>query len=83
MCPTRKRLTTGQYLPEGISTSSTLTKLKINVSTFADFLYLLDGRLDCLSTLIIYVSEIFESAMDIRRAVSIKFLFVLFSKNNA
>ncbi|CAF1346940.1 unnamed protein product, partial [Rotaria sordida] len=38
--------------------SSSLTKLKINVKTFDDCLYLLDGRFDCLSTLIIYVTKI-------------------------
>ncbi|CAF3973203.1 unnamed protein product, partial [Rotaria sp. Silwood2] len=38
--------------------SSTLTKLKISVTIFADCLYLLDGRLDCLTTLIIDVKEI-------------------------
>ncbi|CAF1281091.1 unnamed protein product [Rotaria sordida] len=38
--------------------SSNLTELKINVTTFDDCLYLLDGRFDCLSTLIIYVFDI-------------------------
>ncbi|CAF3294041.1 unnamed protein product [Rotaria sp. Silwood2] len=38
--------------------SSTLTVLKISVKSFDDCLYLLDGRLNCLSTLIIYVEEI-------------------------
>ena len=33
--------------------SSTLTKLNICVDTFDDCLYLLDGRLECLSTLVI------------------------------
>ncbi|CAF4024620.1 unnamed protein product, partial [Rotaria sordida] len=38
--------------------SSTLTTLNINVDNFADCLYLLDGRLNCLSTLIIRVLKI-------------------------
>ncbi|CAF5136934.1 unnamed protein product, partial [Rotaria magnacalcarata] len=38
--------------------SSTLTKLKIDVNTFDDCLYILDGRLDCLSTLIIDIEKI-------------------------
>ncbi|CAF1083417.1 unnamed protein product [Adineta steineri] len=38
--------------------SSTLTTLKINVKTFDNCLYLLDGRFNCLSTLIIYVEII-------------------------
>ncbi|CAF3228767.1 unnamed protein product [Rotaria sp. Silwood2] len=39
--------------------SSTLTNLKICVINFGDCLYLLDGRLDCLSTLIIHVNRIY------------------------
>ncbi|CAF2102204.1 unnamed protein product [Rotaria magnacalcarata] len=38
--------------------SSTLTKLKIDVNTFDDCLYILDGRFDCLSTLIIDIEKI-------------------------
>ncbi|CAF4340298.1 unnamed protein product, partial [Rotaria sp. Silwood2] len=38
--------------------SSTLTELKINVETFDDCLYLLDGRFNCLSTLIINIEII-------------------------
>ncbi|CAF3381034.1 unnamed protein product [Rotaria sp. Silwood2] len=38
--------------------SSTLRTLIINVETFNDCLYLLDGRLQCLSTLIIHVEDI-------------------------
>ncbi|CAF1301761.1 unnamed protein product [Rotaria sordida] len=44
--------------PSKICMSSTLTKLKVEVKTFRDCLYLLDGRLDCLSTLIINVRYI-------------------------
>ena len=39
---------------------SNLVKLKINVPFFNDCLYLLDGRLDSLSTLIINVNTIYE-----------------------
>ncbi|CAF0740500.1 unnamed protein product [Rotaria sordida] len=45
------------YLPEISSMSSNLTELKINVETFFDWLYLLDGRLDSLSKLIINVRK--------------------------
>ncbi|CAF3733526.1 unnamed protein product, partial [Rotaria sordida] len=38
--------------------SSTLTTLKIDVETFDDCLYLLDGRFNCLSTMIVHVGEI-------------------------
>ena len=38
--------------------SSTLTKLEIDVHTFDECLYLLDGRFDCLSTLIIEIKKI-------------------------
>jgi hypothetical protein len=38
--------------------SSTLTKLKIDVSTLDDYLYILDGRFDSLSTLIIDIEKL-------------------------
>jgi hypothetical protein len=38
--------------------SSSLTQLKINVENFVDCLYLLDGRLESLSKLIINVGNI-------------------------
>jgi len=41
--------------------SSTLTVLKISVEFFDDCLYLLDGRFNCLSTLIIHVEEIADT----------------------
>ncbi|CAF1049917.1 unnamed protein product [Rotaria sordida] len=44
--------------------SSTLIKLKVNVATFDDCLYLLDGRLKHLSTLIINVKRISFSLSD-------------------
>ncbi len=50
--------------------SSTLIKLKINVVTLTDCLFLLDGRLDCLSTLIVSVSQI-SSPFDVERTVSV------------
>ncbi|CAF3926987.1 unnamed protein product [Rotaria sordida] len=45
-------------LPKTRCTSSTLTELKINVATFNDCLYLLDGNFDYLSKLIINVKKI-------------------------
>jgi hypothetical protein len=44
--------------PSTSCTSSTLIKLKVNVATFDDCLFILDGRLKCLSTLIIHVDGI-------------------------
>jgi hypothetical protein len=51
--------------------SSTLTVLKINVKTFDDCLYLLDGRLDSLLKLIIHVKEISYSTTTIDNMVSV------------
>jgi hypothetical protein len=61
--------------------SSTLIKLKINVSTFVDCLYLLDGRLDSLSTLIINVEEIHDPLLNIHTRVSITSI-IMFRKKN-
>jgi hypothetical protein len=67
---------TGSYivlsnLPSTGCTSAYLTKLDIRVNTFDDCLYLLDGRLECLSTLIIVISKIFSSSSNIVNTVSI------------
>ena len=51
--------------------SSTLTELKIDVKTFDDCLCLLDGRLNCLSSLIIYIREIANTLATIDNTVSI------------
>ncbi len=51
--------------------SSTVTVLKINVKTFDDCLYLLDGRLDSLSKLIIHVKRIQYTLRTIDNMVSI------------
>jgi hypothetical protein len=50
--------------------SSTLMKLKISVVNFADCLFLLDGRFECLSTLIIDVSSISDGIGGIGGRVS-------------
>jgi hypothetical protein len=60
--------------------SSTLIKLKIEVNTFDDCLYLLDGRLQCLSTLIIKIFEICDSLANIDNKVSI-YLIVMCIEN--
>ncbi|CAF3938309.1 unnamed protein product [Rotaria sordida] len=52
-------LLSNNYIP------STLIKLKINVVSLVDCLYLLDGSLVCLLTLIINVEHIFHSALSI------------------
>lgn len=53
-----------------ICRSSTLTKLKIYVNTFDDFLYLLDGRFQSLSTLIIDILRINRVLSNIDNTVS-------------
>jgi len=63
-------------LPSTSCVSSTLTKLKIEVNTFDDYLYLLDERLQHLSILIIHIIEITDSSSNIDNTVSInKFIF--------
>jgi len=71
MFSTRTYVTPVFFLHATTYMSSSLIKLKINVSCYADCLYLLDGRFDSLSTLIINVSDIFEPAINIRLSVSI------------
>jgi len=60
-------LLSNNYIP------STLVKLKINVVSLVDCLYLLDGPLVCLSTLIITVGQIFDPCRAIDLTVSIEF----------
>ncbi|CAF4042360.1 unnamed protein product [Rotaria sp. Silwood2] len=64
-------------LPSTSYTSLTLTQLKINVKTFHACLYLLDGRLHNLSTLIINVSNISRTLSNIDKIIVI--LLILFS----
>ncbi|CAF4281385.1 unnamed protein product [Rotaria sp. Silwood2] len=45
--------------------SLTLTKMKINVNTFDDCLYILNGHFECLSTLIIDIYKISDSSSNI------------------
>jgi len=58
-------------LPSTSYMSSILTKLKINVKTFDDCLYLLDGRLDTLSKLIIHVKRISHTSRILDNTVSV------------
>ncbi len=51
--------------------SSTLTTLKVLVENFDDCLYLLDGRLDSLSTLIIKLDKISSTSTTIDNTVSL------------
>jgi hypothetical protein len=62
-------------LPTASCVSSTLTKLTINVNSFDDCLYLLDGRLECLSTLIIDITKITDSSLNKDNTVSIRVIF--------
>jgi hypothetical protein len=59
-------------LPPTTFFSSTLTHLCINMYTLDDCLYLLDGRLKQLSTLIIGISYVGESSSIIHNMVSIE-----------
>jgi hypothetical protein len=77
MFPTRKCLTDLLQLPLKRFMSSTLIKLKINVTTLFDCLCLLDGRLDCLSILIIHVSWIFGPLRHRHRLVSLTLIIML------
>jgi hypothetical protein len=70
---TRKCEVPVYYIRSSINMSSTLVKLKINVTNFADCLFLLDGRLESLSTLIINVNQIFEMP-DLGGTVSINLM---------
>ena len=56
--------------PQGLI-GSTLTELKMNVECFCDWLHLLDGSLDSLSTLMINVSKHVITSSDLVRQVSI------------
>ncbi|UJR29663.1 hypothetical protein I4U23_017211 [Adineta vaga] len=51
--------------------SSTLTKLTINVTSFDDCFYLLDGRLEYLTILIIDIKKISYSALTINNTVKL------------
>ena len=50
--------------------SSTLTKLDIQVASFADLLLLLDGRFKCLSTCVVSVGEIIQESTMVDNTVS-------------
>ncbi len=52
-------------------TSSTLTKLKINLQTFTQCLFLLNANLECLTTLILHVEMIYYPLKYIDNTVSI------------
>jgi hypothetical protein len=54
-------------------TSSTLTKLQINLQTFTQCLFLLDGNFECLTTLIIHVELIYYPIRRIDNTVCIRF----------
>ncbi len=64
-------------------TSSTLTELIIDIKTFGDCLYLLDGRLNCLSKLIMYVLETAYTIGTIDNTVSIIVNYCCSRKKNS
>jgi len=57
-------------LPRASYTSSTLTKLSISVHYFDDCLYLLDGRFECLSTLVIKITAVLDKFSNRENTVS-------------
>jgi len=82
MFPTRRCLLPICYLPSTNCMSLTLVKLTITVSCLLDCLYLFDGRLDSLSTLIINVSDIFGPKIPKDSQVSI-ISMIMFCKENS
>ena len=69
------RISTSNLLSTSLKSAS-LTKLKINVNNFDGCLYLLDGRFECLSILIINISNITNSSLNINNTVSINAIIV-------
>ncbi|CAF4888637.1 unnamed protein product [Rotaria socialis] len=55
--------------PTASCVSSTLTQLEIHIDTFDDCLYLLDGRFECLTTLIVNILKISISKSNIDNTV--------------
>jgi hypothetical protein len=64
------------HMPSTSCVSSTLTKLNSDVNTFDDCLYLLDGRLDYLSALIINIFKISAPLSNIDNTVKIHLIIV-------
>ncbi|CAF3010875.1 unnamed protein product [Rotaria sp. Silwood2] len=89
LCKHLKDLTIDQLFGDRSVTDSTfnltsmcpisliLTKMKINVNTFDDCLYILNGHFECLSTLIIDIYKISDSSSNIDNTVSIEYYFIL------
>jgi hypothetical protein len=71
----RKRVVPLILMRSRNNTSSTLIKLKINVQSFLDLLYLFDGRFHCLSTLVVNVTDHYAPT-DIHEIVSIISMFM-------
>lgn len=67
-CDFYRQCTEISILNTSINMSSTLTTLKVLVRTFDDYLYLLDGHLTSLSTLIIHVYRISDLSRTIDNA---------------
>ncbi|CAF3297351.1 unnamed protein product [Rotaria sp. Silwood2] len=83
MFPIRTNQTPIFYLSSKRHMTSSLIKLKINVACFVDCLYLLDGRLDSLTILIINVGQIFDPIIDIGSRKKIpKLKYLSFTASN-
>jgi hypothetical protein len=77
----RQCVTPVYHLRSENNISSTLMKLKVNVGCFADCLYLHDGRFECLSTLIVKATQIFDPVIDIGQRVSIISIIIFIQKS--
>jgi hypothetical protein len=69
----RKHWTSLSHLIETSLMSSTLTKLKINLETFTECLFLLNGNFECLTTLIVDIQLIYYPVQRIDNTVCIRF----------
>lgn len=70
-CDFYRQCTVISILNTPINISSTLTTLKVLVRTFDDCLYLLNGRLTSLSTLIMHVCKVSHLSQSIDNEVSL------------
>ncbi|CAF1159648.1 unnamed protein product [Adineta steineri] len=73
----RKHWNNFRHLTEPSFMSSTLTKLKINLATFTECLFLLNGDFECLTTLIVHVELIYFATQNIdntKKLLKLKYL---------
>lgn len=78
-----RHLKDSTFVLSSIHISSTLTKLTINVTTFCDCLYLLDGSLQSLTALIIDIVRISEPLSTIDNTVTRSSFIMCEKKQNS